>query len=138
MPLLTLWTTSALASASAAATTTRSLVESGVGEPEGGVAFCEVECDAPDVAAGGLGLEYMIGGGGGAPTLLSFDAGLPVAESRVELDAERVADAAFLEGWIRNEARRGRGGGGAGGGGGGGDAGGGRKGGLWGLFGGLR
>lgn len=102
---------------------------SGVGEAEGGVAFCEVECDAPDVAAAGLGLTYMINS---VPTLLSFsDAGLPVAESRVE-DAARMTDEAFLEEWIRDEARRGRGGGI------GGDGGGGGRGGFWGLFGGLR
>ncbi|KAI1160198.1 hypothetical protein F5B18DRAFT_534502 [Nemania serpens] len=126
-PLITLWTTSALA-----APAVRSLVESGVGEVEGGVAFCEVEYDAPDVAAAGLGATYMINS---VPTLLGFDdAGLPVAESRVE-DLALMADGAFLEEWIRNEARRGRGGGH-----GGGNGGGGRGGflGLWGLFGGLR
>ncbi|KAI1109649.1 hypothetical protein F5Y14DRAFT_455819 [Nemania sp. NC0429] len=129
-PLLTLWTTSAATNTNGNGTvapTLRSLVESGVGEPEGGVSFCEVECDAPDVAAAGLAQTHMVDR---VPVLLSFDdAGLPVAESRVE-DAARMADAAFLAEWIRGEARRSSGGGSGGGGAGGGDG----KGGFRGLF----
>ncbi|KAI0476070.1 hypothetical protein GGR56DRAFT_674573 [Xylariaceae sp. FL0804] len=85
-------------------------------EAEGGVAYCAVEYDAPDVmsaaAGGGLGLTFMITS---IPTLLSFDAGEAQAETRVA-DARRLADRAFLEDWVRAEARRhgGRGGGGPG------------------------
>ncbi|KAI1749305.1 hypothetical protein F4782DRAFT_311902 [Xylaria castorea] len=133
-PLLTLWTTSWCGTCRIVGPLVRSLVESGVGEHEGGVAFCTVEYDAPDimsgVAGGGgegpLGLTYMITS---IPTLLSFDAGEAMTDTKVT-DARKLADQAFLEEWIRNEARRhgGRGGGGGGGG----------TGIFGGLFGGLR
>lgn len=92
-----------------------SLVESGVGEAEGGVSFAAVEFDAPDLATSSMGqdnlaLTYMITS---VPTLLSFDAGEAQTDTRV-VDGRKLADRAFLEEWIRNEARRhgGRGGGG--------------------------
>jgi hypothetical protein len=90
------------------------LVESGVGEAEGGVAYCAVEFDAPDVMAAGLGLTYMINS---VPTLLSFDAGEAQVQTKVS-DGRQLADRRFLEEWIRNEARRhgNRGGGSTGGG----------------------
>lgn len=80
-----------------------------MGEAEGGVGYCEVEYDAPDVMAAGLGLTYMINS---VPTLLSFDAGEAQVETRVA-DGKKLRDRAFLEEWIRTEARRhgGRGGG---------------------------
>lgn len=88
----------------------KSLVESGVGEAEGGVAYCEVEYDAPDVMSAGLGLTYMINS---VPTLLSFDAQEAQTQTKVS-DARQLADKKFLEEWIRTEARRhgNRGGGG--------------------------
>ncbi|KAI0399252.1 hypothetical protein F4802DRAFT_611019 [Xylaria palmicola] len=127
-PLLTLWTASWCGACRSAAPLLRSLVESGVGEAEGGVTLCAVELDAPDVAAAGLGTTYMITS---IPTLLSFDAGEAMTATKV-VDPRRLGDRAFLEEWIRNEARRhgGRGGGGGGGGGG--------TGVLGGLFGGWR
>ena len=89
----------------------RSVVENnsnnGNGEPE--LAFCVVEFDAPDVMAAGLGATYMISS---LPTLLCFDErGEPRSRDRVA-DPAKLGDRAFLEGWFRAAARRGRGGGG--------------------------
>ncbi|KAK4040713.1 hypothetical protein C8A01DRAFT_15458 [Parachaetomium inaequale] len=113
-PLLTLWTTSWCSTCRVVAPLLQELVESGVGEAEGGVAYCTVEYDAPDVMAAGLGLTYMINS---VPTLLSFDAGEAQVQTKVS-DGRKLADRRFLEEWIRNEARRqgNRGGGGSGGG----------------------
>jgi hypothetical protein len=88
----------------------KNLVESGVGEAEGGVAYCEVEYDAPDVMSAGLGLTYMINS---VPTLLSFDAQEAQTETKIS-DARQLADKMLLEEWIRTEASRhgNRGGGG--------------------------
>lgn len=85
-----------------------------MGETEGGVAYCTVEYDAPDVMSAGLGLTYMINS---VPTLLSFDAGEAQVQTKVS-DGKKLADRKFLEEWIRNEARRhgNRGGGGPSGG----------------------
>lgn len=85
-----------------------------MGEAEGGVGYCEVEYDAPDVMTAGLGMTYMINS---VPTLLSFDAGEAQVETKVA-DGHKLRDRHFLEEWIRTEARRhgGRGGGGGGGG----------------------
>ncbi|TIC90686.1 hypothetical protein CH35J_011785 [Colletotrichum higginsianum] len=79
-----------------------SLVEAGVGEAEGGVAYCTVEFDSPDVMSGGLGMTYMITS---IPTLLSFDNQEAQIQTKVH-DAKKLADRAFLEEWIRTEARR--------------------------------
>ncbi|KAK3904993.1 hypothetical protein C8A05DRAFT_31202 [Staphylotrichum tortipilum] len=109
-PLLTLWTTSWCSTCRVVGPLLQDLVESGVGEAEGGVAYCTVEFDSPDVMAAGLGLTYMIRS---VPTLLSFDAGEAQTETQVR-DAALLADRRFLEEWIKNEARRrgNRGGGG--------------------------
>lgn len=91
----------------------QSLVEAGVGEDEGaGVAFCVVEYDSPDIMADGTAQTYMITS---IPTLLSFDAGEAQVQTKLA-DARRMSDRAFLEEWIRAEARRhgDRGGGGGG------------------------
>jgi hypothetical protein len=88
-----------------------SLVESGVGEDEGGVSFCEIEYDAPDIMSSDLGMRYMITS---MPTLLSFDRGEAMGETRVT-DPKLMRDERWLREWIRGEARR-RGGGGGGGG----------------------
>lgn len=89
----------------------RSLVESGVGETEGGVSLALVEFDSPDLqsATPNLALTYMINS---IPTLLSFDAGEAQTATKVA-DAHKLADRKFLEEWIRAEASRhgGRGGG---------------------------
>ncbi|KAI1343306.1 hypothetical protein F5Y15DRAFT_230473 [Xylariaceae sp. FL0016] len=111
-PLITLWTTSYCGTCKVVEPLLRSVIEGGVGEAEGGVGYCTVEFDAPDVMSGDLGLTYMIRS---IPTLLSFDAGEAQVETKV-VDARKLGDRAFLEEWVRNEARRhgGRGGGGAG------------------------
>lgn len=85
-----------------------------MGEAEGGVTYAEIEYDAPDVMAGGLGLTYMINS---VPTLLSFDAGEAQVATKVA-DGNLLRDRRFVEEWIRTEAKRrgGRGGGGGGGG----------------------
>ncbi|KAH9888635.1 hypothetical protein F4778DRAFT_785840 [Xylariomycetidae sp. FL2044] len=109
-PLITLWTTSWCGTCRVVAPLLRSIVESGVGEAEGGVGLCNVEYDAPDIMADNLGMTYMINS---IPTILSFDAGEAQTMTKVT-DAKKLADRAFLEEWVRNEARRqgGRGGGG--------------------------
>ncbi|KAG7140093.1 hypothetical protein HYQ45_003176 [Verticillium longisporum] len=113
-PLLTLWTTSWCSTCRVVAPLLQSLVESGVGEAEGGVAFCTVEYDSPDIMSAGFGMTYMITS---VPTLLCFDAQEAQVQTKVQ-DARKMADRQFLEDWIRNEARRhgGRGGGSGGGG----------------------
>ncbi|KAK4189165.1 hypothetical protein QBC35DRAFT_514197 [Podospora australis] len=117
-PLLTLWTTSYCPTCRVVAPLMQNLVESGVGEEEGGVGFCTVEYDAPDVMSAGLGMTYMIHS---IPTLLGFDAQEAQVQTKVT-DGRKLADRHFLEEWIRTEARRhgGRGGGGGRGGRGGG------------------
>lgn len=109
-PLLTLWTTSWCSTCRVVAPLIQELVESGVGEAEGGVGYCAVEFDSPDLTSADLGTTYMIRS---VPTLLSFDAGEAQAETQVR-DAKLLADRRFLEEWIKNEARRrgNRGGGG--------------------------
>ncbi|RYP23708.1 hypothetical protein DL765_001004 [Monosporascus sp. GIB2] len=109
-PLITLWTASWCATCRVVSPLLQSIIESGVGEAEGGVGYCTVEYDAPDMMAGGLGMTYMITS---IPTLLGFDAGEAQTQMKVT-DARKLADRPFLEEWIRTEARRqgGRGGGG--------------------------
>ncbi|KAG9499884.1 hypothetical protein J7337_008348 [Fusarium musae] len=91
------------------------LVESGVGEEEGGVSLATVEFDSPDIMSGSpnLAMTYMITS---IPTLLSFDSGEAQTTTKLS-DARKLADREFLKEWIRTEARRhgGRGGGGGGG-----------------------
>lgn len=101
-PLITLWTTSYCPTCRTIAPLLKNLVESGVGEEEGGVGYCEVEYDAPDVMSAGLGLTYMITS---VPTLLSFDAQEAQTQTKVS-DARQLADRKFLEEWIRTEAQR--------------------------------
>lgn len=122
-PLLTFWTAGWCPTCRTVEPLLRDLVASGVGEAEGGVAFAEVEFDAPDLMvaaaeAGGqqLAMAYMITS---VPTLLSFDAGEAQTATKLT-DARKMADRQFLVEWICREARRqgGRGGGGGGGGGG--------------------
>ncbi|RYP53244.1 hypothetical protein DL768_001748 [Monosporascus sp. mg162] len=109
-PLITLWTASWCAACRVVSPLLQSVIESGAGEAEGGVGYCIVEYDAPDMMSGGLGMTYMITS---IPTLLSFDAGEAQTQTKVT-DARKLADRSFLEEWIRTEARRqgGRGGGG--------------------------
>ncbi|KAK1481012.1 hypothetical protein CCUS01_16073 [Colletotrichum cuscutae] len=113
-PLITLWTTSWCGTCRIVAPLIQSIVEAGVGEAEGGVGYCTVEFDSPDVMSGGLGMTYMITS---IPTLLSFDNQEAQIQTKVH-DAKKLTDRAFLEEWIRSEARRHgqRGGGGGSGG----------------------
>lgn len=78
------------------------MVASGVGEEDGGVSYCEVVYDAPDVISANLGLTYMINS---IPTLLSFDGQQAFIQSKV-IDGKQLADPTFLEAWIVEEARR--------------------------------
>ncbi|KAI1501677.1 hypothetical protein F5X99DRAFT_196198 [Biscogniauxia marginata] len=111
-PLITLWTTSWCPTCRIVAPLLQSVIEAGVGEAEGGVSYCTVEYDAPDLMADGAGVTYMITS---IPTLLSFDAGEAQVQTKV-VDARRLAGREFLEEWVRREAGRhgGRGGGGDG------------------------
>ncbi|KAI1493942.1 hypothetical protein F5X96DRAFT_619166 [Biscogniauxia mediterranea] len=111
-PLITLWTTSWCPTCRIVEPLLRSVVEAGAGEAEGGVAYCTVEYDAPDVMADGTAATYMITA---IPTLLSFDAGEAQVQTKV-VDGRKLADRAFLEEWVTHEAARhgGRGGGGQG------------------------
>lgn len=78
------------------------------------MSYCTVEFDAPDMMSAGMGMNYMITS---IPTLLSFDNQEAQITTKVH-DAKKLADRAFLEEWIRTEARRHgqRGGGGGAGG----------------------
>ncbi|TVY80389.1 hypothetical protein LSUE1_G005911 [Lachnellula suecica] len=110
--LITLWTASYCPTCSTVSPIIQELIESGVGEQEGGVAFCEVEYDCLDIMSSGLGMTYMITS---MPTLLSFDRGEAQTQTRV-VDARKMGDREWLKQWIRTEAsRRGGGGGGVGG-----------------------
>ncbi|KAG9241681.1 hypothetical protein BJ878DRAFT_519421 [Calycina marina] len=108
-PLLTLWTTSYCRSCATVLPLITSLIQSGVGEAEGGVSFCEIEYDSQDIMDSGLAMTYMITS---MPTLLAFDRGEAQLETR-EGGVKRMAQSEWLEAWIRREAsRRGEGGGG--------------------------
>ncbi|OAA42726.1 Thioredoxin [Metarhizium rileyi] len=115
-PLLTLWTASWCPTCRTVLPLIRSLVESGAGQSEGGVAFAPVEFDSPDIMSSSsysenLAMTYMITS---IPTLLSFDAGEAQTATKVT-DARKLADRQFLMEWIQNEAtRHGRRGGGGG------------------------
>ncbi|TVY40430.1 hypothetical protein LOCC1_G004238 [Lachnellula occidentalis] len=111
-PMLTLWTASYCNTCRTVAPIIRDLIEAGVGEEEGGVSFCEVEYDAPDIMEGGLGMEFMITS---MPTLLSFDRGEAQTQTKV-VDARKMGDREWMREWIKMEARRQGGGGGGGGG----------------------
>lgn len=102
VPLLTLWTTSWCPTCRVVSPVIHGLVESGVGEAEGGVGFCTVEYDAPDIMKEGLGHEYVISS---VPTLMAFDEVGPRMSTRI-MDPEKMTDEKFLEAWIREEARR--------------------------------
>ncbi|KAH7185562.1 uncharacterized protein B0J16DRAFT_342010 [Fusarium flagelliforme] len=113
-PLLTFWSASWCSTCKAVNPLLRDLVESGVGEEEGGVSLATVEFDSPDIMSGNpnLAMTYMITS---IPTLLSFDGGEAQTATKLS-DARKLADQEFLKEWIRTEARRhgGRGGGGGG------------------------
>ncbi|KAG9233669.1 hypothetical protein BJ875DRAFT_484893 [Amylocarpus encephaloides] len=109
-PLITLWTASYCSTCQTILPLLNELVSSGVGEDEGGVAFCEVEYDANDILTSDLGMRYMITS---MPTLFSFDRGEAQTQTRVT-DPRKMKDPEFMRAWIRTEARRrGTGGGGS-------------------------
>ncbi|KAI2604921.1 uncharacterized protein GGS25DRAFT_524416 [Hypoxylon fragiforme] len=102
-PFITLWTTSWCPACRTIAPLLQTVVSSGVGEAEGGVAYAVVELDAPDVVAEGLGLRYGITA---VPTLVAFGGagagggGAPRAETKV-VDARVLGDRRVLEEWVR-------------------------------------
>jgi hypothetical protein len=69
------------------------------------VAFCEVDLDASDVMSSGVGMRYMITS---LPTLLSFDRGEVIEESRVA-DVRCLRNKEKMREWIERAARRGSG-----------------------------
>ncbi|KAI9851142.1 MAG: hypothetical protein M1838_004351 [Thelocarpon superellum] len=79
-----------------------------VGEKDGGVAYAEVEIDAP--SSGELALRYNVSS---IPTLLAFSRQEAQMETRVTSVAD-MKDRRFLQQWVEEEARR-AGTGGAGG-----------------------
>ncbi|RDW64252.1 hypothetical protein BP5796_10754 [Coleophoma crateriformis] len=109
VPLLTFWTASYCSTCRAVSPILEELINAGVGEEEGGVSYCELEYDSPDIMSSGLGMTYMITS---MPTLLSFDRGEPQTDTKVT-DPRKLKDREWLKEWIRTEARR-RGGGGGG------------------------
>lgn len=110
VPLLTLWTTSWCPTCRIVSPILHSLVESGAGEAEGGVALCTVEYDSPDIMREGFGSTYVISS---VPTIMSFDATGARLSTRL-VDPAKMTDEEFLERWIREEARSVGGGGGTG------------------------
>lgn len=72
------------------------------------VGYVEVEMDAPDMTE--ITSRYMIRS---VPMLLAFSRGEPQMDTMVT-DAKKMSDRAFMEEWLKTEARRG-GEGGAGG-----------------------
>ncbi|KUJ14388.1 uncharacterized protein LY89DRAFT_650170 [Mollisia scopiformis] len=109
IPLLTFWTASYCNTCRAVSPILNELIKSGIGEEEGGVSFCEIEYDSPDIMNDGLGMTYMITS---MPTLLSFDRGEAQTGTKVT-DPKQMKNKEWLKEWIRNEARR-QGSGGAG------------------------
>jgi thiol-disulfide isomerase/thioredoxin len=114
MPLITLWTASWCPSCRIVSPLLNSLISSGVGEAEGGVAYCEVEFGSSEIMNSDFGMQYMITS---MPTLLTFDRGEVMEQSRT-MDVSKMKDKEWLKEWIQREARRrgeGTGGGGGGG-----------------------
>lgn len=81
-------------------------VPAGLASPP--VGYVEIEMDAPDMAE--VNARYMIRS---VPMLLAFSRGEPQMDTLVT-DAKKMSDRAFMQEWIKNEARR-AGEGGAGG-----------------------
>lgn len=102
-PLVTLWTASYCSTCLTVAPALKSLIEAGVGEQHGGISFCEVEYDAPDVMSGGLGMTFMITK---LPTLLAFRRGEALTDAKV-VDPKCMTDRDFLDSWIGQLWRRG-------------------------------
>ena len=99
-PLLTLWTASYCSSCRVIKPLLSELVEKGAGETDGGVNYCEVEFDAPDVLDSGLGMTYMVNS---LPTLITFDRGEVV--ERVTA-VTKMRNREWLKEYIERQARR--------------------------------
>ncbi|CZT46571.1 uncharacterized protein RSE6_07017 [Rhynchosporium secalis] len=110
-PLLTFWTASYCNTCKTVSPILQELINSGVGEEEGGITYCEIEYDSMDIMDSGLGMTYMITS---MPTLLSFDRGEAQVGTKIT-DPKQMTDVEGLKEWIRNEAKRAGTGGGAGG-----------------------
>ncbi|KAF7914066.1 uncharacterized protein EAF01_000472 [Botrytis porri] len=107
-PLLTLWTTSYCSTCKTLSPLLHQILESGVGEKEGGVLFAEVEYDAPDIMNEGLGMRYLVRS---VPSLVGFWRGEVMGEGEGgRLGSREIAELGRegLEEWIRGAARRGR------------------------------
>ncbi|KAK4466734.1 hypothetical protein QBC42DRAFT_63420 [Cladorrhinum samala] len=105
LPFITVWTSSLSPNSQKVSRVVRELVNDKVGEEEGGVAFIEVEYDAPDVQAEDLGLTYGINA---VPTMLTFDWRwqMPLNDARVTNEKD-LMDVEFLREYIRQQARQG-------------------------------
>ncbi|KAJ8058677.1 hypothetical protein OCU04_012851 [Sclerotinia nivalis] len=120
-PLLTLWTTSSCSSCRTISPLLREIIEKGIGEKEGGVLYTEVEFDAPDVLAEGLGIRYLVrsvpslvvfwrgevvrGGEGGVGEVMGGGGGKE--GGRLNADEIMRLGREGLEEWVRGVARRG-------------------------------
>ncbi|PQE22908.1 Thioredoxin-like fold protein [Rutstroemia sp. NJR-2017a BBW] len=119
-PLLTLWTTSYCSTCQQVSPLIQNIISSGTGETHGGVLFCEVEYDAPDIMNEGLGMRYMVTS---VPSLVGFFRGeVMTGEVGGRLGSREIQRLGRegLEEWVVAAARkgeewRGRGGGGGGG-----------------------
>ncbi len=113
VPLITFWMATWCQSCKAVLPLIQELIEKDkIGEAQGGISFCQVEMDSPDMG-GMAGLGMMRYGINSIPTLLAFDRQEPQVETKVSrLDDLKNRD--FLIKWIEKEAAR-QGQGGAGG-----------------------
>lgn len=102
-PLLTFWTASYCSTCKAVGPLLQELIsEHGVGEAEGGIAYCEVEFDSPDIMSSDLATTFAITS---MPTLLAFHKGFAEHESKVT-KVDVLGNRERLEEWIREEARK--------------------------------
>ncbi|CCD55660.1 hypothetical protein BofuT4_P154720.1 [Botrytis cinerea T4] len=105
-PLLTLWTTSYCSTCKTVSPLLRAILESGVGEKEGGVLFAEIEYDAPDIMNEGLGMRYMVRS---VPSLVGFWRGEVMGGEGERLGSREIQELGRegLEEWVRACARKG-------------------------------
>ncbi|KAF7960381.1 hypothetical protein EAE96_000064 [Botrytis aclada] len=103
-PLLTLWTTSYCPTCATLSPLLHTILESGVGEKEGGVLFAEIEYDAPDIMNEGLGMRYLVTS---VPSLVGFWRGEVMGGGRLGSREIRELGREGLEEWVRGAARRG-------------------------------
>ncbi|CAI6342113.1 unnamed protein product [Periconia digitata] len=101
-PLITLWSASWCSTCKAVKPLVKDLIEhERVGEPEGGLAFAEVELDSTLI--GDLGLKYMITS---MPTLLAFSRQEAQMDTKL-VKPDLMKNREFLRNWLLHEAKRG-------------------------------